>query len=464
MVREFLENISLFNNLTETDFGQICGMVEEVRLSAGEELFSEGSSGDRAYIIQDGEIEVLKISSGREILLSVHGSGSVIGEMALLEKAPRMASVRARTNSTLLAISKEQFDQLLNTSPTAARTMLDTVLARWRNTTARLQQSERMAQLGTLSAGVAHELNNPAAAVTRGAEQLQDAIAQYEWSHGQLYQFSFSDTQWETLRELSRNAQTQATHPPVLDALTRSDREAELETWLEAKRVDDAWEYASILVNLEYDDSELAALAENFASDQLPAVICWLSSTYRVRSLLTEIGQGAGRISEIIKALKSYSYLDQGPVQAVDVHEGLDNTLVILQNKFKAGISVRRDYAPELPTIHAYGSELNQVWTNILDNAADALDGRGEIVIRTRQDGEWVVVEIEDNGSGIPPEIQPRLFDPFFTTKRPGKGTGLGLDISYNIVVHKHRGDIKVTSQPGKTSFEIWLPINFEAR
>jgi signal transduction histidine kinase len=151
-------------------------------------------------------------------------------------------------------------------------------------------------------------------------------------------------------------------------------------------------------------------------------------------------------------------------VQAVDVHEGLDNTLVILQNKFKAGISVRRDYAPELPTIHAYGSELNQVWTNILDNAADALDGRGEIVIRTRQDGEWVVVEIEDNGSGIPPEIQPRLFDPFFTTKRPGKGTGLGLDISYNIVVHKHRGDIKVTSQPGKTSFEIWLPINFEAR
>ena len=222
MVREFLENISLFSNLTETDLGQICSMVEEVRLPAGEELFSEGSPGDRAYVIQEGQLEVLKISSGREVLLSVQGPDSVIGEMALLEKAPRMASVRALTDSVLLAITKEQFDQLLNTSPTAARTMLDTVLARWRNTTARLQQSERMAQLGTLSAGVAHELNNPAAAVTRGAEQLQDAIEQYEWSRGQLDQCSFSGTQWETLQELSRHAQTQATHPPLLDALTRS--------------------------------------------------------------------------------------------------------------------------------------------------------------------------------------------------------------------------------------------------
>jgi predicted CoA-binding protein len=192
-------------------------------------------------------------------------------------------------------------------------------------------------------------------------------------------------------------------------------------------------------------------------------VINWLSATYSVYSLLLEIGQGAERISDIVKSLKTYSYLDQAPVQAVDVHEGLDNTLVMLRSKLKEGITVRRDYATDLPKIQAYGSELNQVWTNIIDNAIDALDGEGEITLRTRrQNDDWIVVEILDNGPGIPAEIKSRIFDAFFTTKPVGKGTGLGLDISYKIVVDKHRGDIKVFSQPGKTSFQVYLPINFE--
>ena len=180
-------------------------------------------------------------------------------------------------------------------------------------------------------------------------------------------------------------------------------------------------------------------------------------------NLLTEIGIGAGRISQIVNALKSYSYLDQAPVQGVDVHEGLNNTLLILSNKLKTGINVKREYASDLPKIQAYGSELNQVWTSILDNAADALEGRGDITIRTRRDNECVVVEIEDNGPGIPEEIQHKIFDSFFTTKPPGKGTGLGLNISYNIVVQHHRGDIKVFSHPGKTCFQVWLPVDFEA-
>jgi signal transduction histidine kinase len=244
--------------------------------------------------------------------------------------------------------------------------------------------------------------------------------------------------------------------------MARGDRESELEAWLEARGVTDAWEYTPTLVNLNYDTAQLARLAGHFGADRLPAVIAWLDATYRVSSLLHEMAQGAGRISEIVTALKSYSYLDQAPVQDVDVHEGLDNTLVILRHKLVSDITVRRDYAPDLPRIQACGGDLNQVWTNIIDNAADALDGRGQIIIRTRQDSDWVVVEIEDNGPGIPPEIQPRLFDPFFTTKPPGQGTGLGLDITYNIVVHRHRGDIKVISQPGKTCFQVRLPINFE--
>jgi signal transduction histidine kinase len=463
MIKEFLEKVSLFANLPEADLDRICGMVEEVRLAAGEELFAEGSPGERAYIIKEGQLEVIKVSGGREVLLDVQGVGAVIGEMALLEKVPRMAAVRARTDCVLLAIHQDQLDHLLDTSASAARAMLRTVLTRWRNTEAMLRQSERMAQLGTLSAGVAHELNNPAAAVQRGASQLQDAIQQTEVAYLQLDQFALSDKEWEIVRKLGQQAREQAAYPPELDALARSDREGELETWLEAQGVPDAWEYASTLVNLSYGDGELAVLTEHFASERLATVIRWLDATYSVSSLLTEVDQGAGRISEIVKALKSYSYLDQAPVQAVDLHEGLDDTLVILRSKLQPGISVRREYAPDLPKIQAYGSELNQVWTNILDNAIDALEGEGQITIRTRQDGKWVVVEIEDNGPGIPSDIQTRVFDSFFTTKPPGKGTGLGLDISYKIIVNKHRGDIKVTSQPGQTSFQVKLPLNFEA-
>ena len=226
----------------------------------------------------------------------------------------------------------------------------------------------------------------------------------------------------------------------------------------------DAWEFTSTLVDLKFSNDDLASLADEFSAPQLPAIIGLMNSTYTVHNLLAEVSQGAGRISDIVKALKSYSFLDQAPAQAVDVADGLENTLLILRSKLKDGISVRREYATDLPQIEAYGSELNQVWTNILDNAADALNGHGEITIRTRRENEWVVVEIVDNGPGIPPEIQPRIFDAFFTTKAPGHGTGLGLDISYNIVVYKHHGDIKVFSEPGNTCFQVWLPINFEAK
>ena len=461
---DFLKRVPLFADLPDSDLKLLCDMAEEVRLSAGEELFAEGSPGDRAYIVMEGELEVIKASSEREVLLNVLQPAEVVGEMALLENRPRMASVRARTDSALIAIHKEQFDHLLQTSFSAVRAMFYTVISRWHATEALLRQSEKMAQLGTLTAGVAHELNNPAAAVKRGAGQMETAVMEFEQAQAQLGSLVLNDGQRTALQTLTEQAQEQATGVPELDALARSDREQELETWLDERRVPDAWGLASGLVDLNYDTTRLEALYDHFAPDQFPAIIGWLNASYTVRNLLTEIGQGAGRISDIVKALKSYSYLDQAPVQAVDLNEGLDNTLLILRHKLKSGISVRREYAPDLPKIQAYGSELNQVWTNLLDNAADALGEQGAITIRTRQEGRWVVVEIEDNGPGIPAEIQSKIFDPFFTTKPPGKGTGLGLDISYNVVVHKHRGDIKLFSEPGRTCFQTWLPINFEAK
>ena len=465
-ILEFLQNVPLFADMPREVLERLCESVETVELKAGEKLFKEGDEGNRAFVIGDGEVEIVTNANNREVLLAVRGSGIIIGEMALLESTPRTATVRARSDAVLYAIQKDDFDKLMTDNPVAMQVMFQTILGRLRENQRQMRQSEKMAQLGTLTAGVAHELNNPAAAVQRGAEQLQDAIARLNATYAQITRLGFDEDQLATLDGMSEHIQKQAEKPPELDALVRSDKENEIETWLEENKIENAWDIAPTLVNLEFDEAKLSSLAHDFPEERLPCVIEWLNATFDAYSLLGEIRQGGRRISEIVKALKSYSYLDQAPVQSVNVNEGLDDTLVILHNKVKAGINVKREYTENLPEIVGYGSELNQVWTNIIDNAIDALEGQedAQITIRTRVEGEWVVVEIEDNGPGIPEEVQPKIFDSFFTTKPPGKGTGMGLNISYNIVVQKHRGDIKVYSKPGQTCFEVWLPMNFEAK
>jgi len=320
-----------------------------------------------------------------------------------------------------------------------------------------LQQSEKLATLGRLTAGMAHELNNPASASQRGAEALQAELHSMGCSQRAIGSMGLDETQTEAVEKLLDRTEELARKPNEIDALELSDLEGRLEEWLEDHGFSDAWDAAHTLAMIGLDEELLDELGQGVDGTQLTGIVEALRSAHNAQMLVEEIREGTRRISEIVRALKSYSYLDQAPVQTVDVHEGLDNTLVILRNKLKKGIAIQKEYSPDLPQIEAYGTELNQVWTNIIDNAVAAMDGVGTLTIRTFLDGEWVVVEIEDTGPGIPEEIRSKLFDPFFTTKPPGEGTGLGLSISHSIIVQKHGGTIGLRSGPGGTCFVVRL-------
>ena len=323
-------------------------------------------------------------------------------------------------------------------------------------------QNQRMATLGTLAAGIAHEMNNPAAAAQRSAAQLRDGFERLDKSYLELNEVGLAGKQWETLLELDRQMRAGAEQPSSLDPVAQSDLETEIEDWLEERQVDDPWELAEALAAAGIDTARLDALARDIPAGGAGIAAVWLGHRFPIRSLLDEIYSGTARVSEIVGALREYSYLGEAPIQAVDVRKGLDNTLIILQSKLKEGIDVRREYPDDLPPIQAHGSELNQVWTNIIDNAAYAMDGKGSLTIRVRATDAAIVVEIEDDGPGIPDDVREHIFDSFYTTKPPGDGTGPGLYTTYRIVADKHGGAIELQSAPGRTVFTVTLPRDLD--
>lgn len=324
-----------------------------------------------------------------------------------------------------------------------------------------LRQNEKLATIGRLSAGMAHELNNPTAAAKRGAHNLVETVSRLQSIHMKMFELGLTAEQRHQLAHLDNLAQERALEPLQMDSLTRSDLESDVEEWLDLKQVDNSWDISPKLVTFGCNPTELDKMAENFNDQQFQSVIHWLDCTCETYRILADIGITTTRIAEIVEALKAYSYLDQAPVQMVDIHEGLESTLTILQSKLN-GIVIERNYAEDLPQIEAYGSELNQVWTNIIENAAEAISGNGSIRLNTRRKNNGISVEIEDSGAGIPDDIQPYIFDPFFTTKPVGSGTGLGLNIAHNIVVQKHKGSITVQSEPGSTRFQVRLPLKIK--
>jgi signal transduction histidine kinase len=387
--------------------------------------------------------------------------GKFFGEIQILLDIPNWVLARVVADSRLFRLPRAGFWDLLRTAPTVAREIMRTLATRLRNLESYSQEREKLIQLGAMAAGLAHELNNPATAARRAAADLRQSVEKVQHYACELNE-TLSVEQCQQLVATSQEAVHCATSQPKLNPLEQSDREEAIECWLDSHEIADASDLASALVNARVDQEELEALKRTVPVQDLENAIQWLAANLTTRDLLKSISHSTERISELVSAVKSYSFMDQAPWQEIDVHEGLENTLIILGHKLR-NVTVTRDFDRTLPRLCAYGGALNQVWTNLIDNAIYAVGGTGRIDIRTRRDGEFFLVEIADNGSGIPPEAQPHIFFvPFFTTKG-GSGTGLGLVISHRIVVERHHRKIDFSTGPDGTQFNAWLPFESPA-
>jgi signal transduction histidine kinase len=456
MASDLLRAVPFLAMLGDDDLDRVASQTTRRHVDAGRRLFDEGDPGAHAYVIAEGELEILKRSGDRDVLLAVRGPGEVIGEIALLEDAPRMATVRARSDAVLVEIPRTVFLEVVENSSSALRAMSTALLARWKETEARLRQREQLAQLGTLAAGLTHELNNPAAAARRAAGGIvaaAEALAEAAVAFG-----PFERPESRRLVERIAAAEVQR-----LGALARSDRQEDLEDRLSGLGVTSAASAAGVLADLDAEATEevLGELA-SLEPDERVAILSLGLARREIGHLAWVTLEAATRISDIVGSVKAYAFTGKAPIQEVRVETMLDDTLMLMAHRI-GGIGVVREYA-DTPPLQAYGTELNQVWTNLIDNAVDAINeadrSPGRIVIRSRREGTRVVVEIEDDGTGVPAEVLPRVFDSFFTTKPPGSGTGLGLDISYGIVVDRHGGDISIDSEPGRTTVKVELPLD----
>lgn len=458
---EELRKIPLFQELTEEQFQCLPDGIE-VWLNPGEMLFVQGELVEYFYVVLEGTVRISRKIYNQELVLDTYDSGMFLGEVPLLADTVQLVSGQAVCRSHIFCIKKDDFWQMLVICPLVRKVILGYMAKRTQELQVLSQQHEKLISLGTLAAGLAHEMNNPASAVHRVAEQLHTPITTLQALALKTIEQHLAPVQFQRLSKLKHDAMTHFATPNRLDPLTQIKLEDELANWLKEYNVVDGWKYVSTLVAAGINTSALESIGSQMSIDALRDMLNWLEVTLTLTNLLNLLEQATTRISELVKAVKAYSYMNRSSLQEVNVHEGLESTLTILSYTLKkrSDIVVIRKYDPNLPLICAYGSELNQVWTNLIENAIDALGESGQISIQTAQEIDYVLVEIADNGQGIPLEIQSRIFEPFFTTKEVGAGTGLGLEIAYRIVVFHHHGDIRLFSEPGNTRFQIRLPIN----
>jgi signal transduction histidine kinase len=453
-------DVPLFAQLNDSQ--RACfSMGTEVRFARGEIVLREGDPPNFFHVMLEGELRVTKFFGEQEIIFATRVPGEFFGEILILLDVPNFVLYRAVADSRLFRLPRAGFWDLLRCSPTVAREIMRTLATRLRNMAGYTQEREKLIQLGAMAAGLAHELNNPATAARRAAADLRQSVEKVQDYACELNE-TLSAEQWQQLVSTSQEAVHCATSQPKLNALEQSDREEAIECWLDSHKVADAWDLAPALVNARVDEGDLETVKRTVPAQDLEHAIRWLAANLTTRDLLKSISHSTERISELVRAVKSYSFMDQAPWQEIDVHEGIENTLIILGHKLR-NVTVTRDFDRTLPRLCAYGGELNQVWTNLIDNAIYAVGGTGRIDVRTRRDGEFFLVEIADNGSGIPAEARPHIFAvPFFTTKG-GSGTGLGLVISHRIVVERHNGKIDFSTGPDGTQFNVRLPFESPA-
>ncbi len=443
-----------FKVFTDQQVHDLARLARERSFAEGEVIFHEGEASQGLYVLLEGEFEIVKRIRNQEVVVSRHKPGEFVGEVAFLTDSVQPATARA-THPSRFAYFRPALLQQLRGTPVAV--LVASMAERLRTVEATVYQQDKLSALGKMAAGLAHELNNPAAAGLRAAQQLSGYLARLQALVLRLNQLGLTASQLAYLNDLQTHLTIHKRENPVSDPLETSDRAEELAVWLEAHYIPRSFELAPVLAEACVEPTELDELEAVLGESLLDEALAWLESTLTILDLLRTVQHSMNRIADLVKAVKGYSFMDQAPLQEVDIHEGLENTLLMFAHRLK-NTRLVREYDPNLPKITAYGSDLNLVWTNLIDNALDAMNDEGELRLRTYEADGWVTVEITDNGPGIPEEIQARVFEPFFTTKALGEGTGLGLDIAYRIIAERHNGFMDFTSQPGKTTFRVCLP------
>jgi signal transduction histidine kinase len=451
-----LRKIAVFSDLPADQLDWLAGKFEEIRLAPGEIFARPGDPAVWLTVILEGEIQLQRAGDPGGPIYSA-SAGQVTGYLPYSRLTHFTGTGRAVLPTRLVRLHRDNFPEMLQRIPEIGQRLVAIMADRIRETTRTETQRDKLTALGKLSAGLAHELNNPAAAAQRAAASLREALETVRDASIRLARHALSPEQRETILRFEREAQQSTASAPA-DPLAHSDREERITTWLEGRRIPDPWKIAPVLADVGAEVSTLENLAGEVGEKVVSDALIRIASLLTIGRLIGEIENSTKRISDLVRAVKEYSYMDQAPLQEVDIHHGIETTLTILGHRLKQGVTVIRDYDPNMPRVCAYGGELNQIWTNLIDNAIDAMNGKGELRIRSKLNLDRVLVEIGDNGPGIPPEIQARIFDPFFTTKGVGQGTGLGLDTACRIA-HKHHGDIRVASKPGDTRFQVDLPI-----
>ncbi|MEU4394581.1 ATP-binding protein [Kribbella sp. NPDC023855] len=466
ITRDELRTLFLFESLSDE---QLDWLVREGHILDVQEgrVFAEGDEATCCYVLMSGGLRMCKLLQGEEVEInrtSQRGvyAGAFNAFFGTDDRKGYTASLYVLEPSQFFVIDAAAMATMMNTWFPMAVHLIEGFVMGMRRTNETMGQRERLLALGSLSAGLTHELNNPAAAAVRAAATLRQRVAGMRSKLAMLADGTLDATKLHKIVEIQEDAVERVAKARELSPMELSDAEDSLSDWLDDHEVRNSWDVAPVLAAVGLDVPWMEGVLAAVGPEYLEGAVRWLMYTIDTESLMNEIDDSVTRISTLVGAAKQYSQIDRAPYQIVDLHELLKSTMVMMSGKFE-GLTVVKEFDPELPPIPAYAAELNQVWTNVIDNAVAAMNGSGTLTIRTKRDGAFAVVEIGDTGPGIPADIRTRIFEPFFTTKPIGEGTGLGLDISWRIVVKKHHGDLRVESKPGDTRFKIVLPINPEA-